>query len=78
MYSQSQILQKEVYLFERIDAEGRELMAHLKVCALLPSPVDPQSPDSSLVVLSSFSLSTYGAGHLLPAPDGRERPGPVP
>jgi hypothetical protein len=31
VYSQSQILQKEVYLFERIDAEGRELMAHLKV-----------------------------------------------
>ncbi len=36
VYSQSQILQKEVYLFERIDAEGRELMAHLKVLAHQP------------------------------------------
>ena len=43
VYSQSQILQKEVYLFERIDAEGRELMAHLKVCTLHPAtPSHPQ------------------------------------
>jgi len=38
VYSQSQMLQKEVYLFERIDAEGRELMAHLKaICFLRPT-----------------------------------------
>lgn len=38
VFSQSQLLQKEVYLFERIDAEGREQMPHLKaVCFLRPT-----------------------------------------
>jgi len=38
VYSQSQILQKEVYLFERLDIKNRELMAHLKaVCFLRPT-----------------------------------------
>ena len=30
VYAQSEILQKEVYLFERIDTPGRESMRHLK------------------------------------------------
>lgn len=30
VYSQSQIIQKEVCLFERIDAPNREAMLHLK------------------------------------------------
>ncbi|XP_064621075.1 vacuolar protein sorting-associated protein 45-like [Lineus longissimus] len=33
VYAQSEILQKEVYLFERIDAGGRETMKHLKCIA---------------------------------------------
>lgn len=38
VYSQSEILQKEVFLFERIDVGGREAMKHLKcVCFLRPT-----------------------------------------
>lgn len=38
VYSQSEILQKEVFLFERIDVGGRETMKHLKcVCFLRPT-----------------------------------------
>ena len=38
VFSQSQILQKEVYLFERIDTKNRDTMAHLKaVCLLRPT-----------------------------------------
>ena len=40
VYAQSEILQKEVYLFERIDGGGRETMKHLKaVCFLRPTQV---------------------------------------
>lgn len=35
VYAQSEILQKEVYLFERIDSSGRETMKHLKCIAFL-------------------------------------------
>lgn len=35
VYAQSEILQKEVYLFERIDAPGRETMKHLNCIAFL-------------------------------------------
>eukprot|EP01130_Rhizamoeba_saxonica_P016526 TRINITY_DN7659_c0_g1_i1.p1 TRINITY_DN7659_c0_g1~~TRINITY_DN7659_c0_g1_i1.p1 ORF type:complete len:560 (-),score=113.59 TRINITY_DN7659_c0_g1_i1:63-1742(-) len=38
VYSQSEMLQKEVYLFECIDTENRENMAHLKaICFLRPT-----------------------------------------
>jgi vacuolar protein sorting-associated protein 45 len=38
VFAQSQILQKEVYLFEKIEQKNRELMAHLKaVCFLRPT-----------------------------------------
>lgn len=38
VYAQSEILQKEVFLFERIDSEGRETMRHLKaICFLRPT-----------------------------------------
>ncbi|XP_072802754.1 vacuolar protein sorting-associated protein 45 isoform X2 [Vicugna pacos] len=37
VYTQSEILQKEVYLFERIDSQNREIMKHLKaICFLRP------------------------------------------
>jgi vacuolar protein sorting-associated protein 45 len=34
-YSQTEILQKEVYLIERIDVPNREPMTHLKCVAFL-------------------------------------------
>ncbi|XP_030042824.1 vacuolar protein sorting-associated protein 45 isoform X1 [Microcaecilia unicolor] len=38
VYTQSEILQKEVYLFERIDSLNRETMKHLKaICFLRPT-----------------------------------------
>uniref|UniRef100_A0A672FJE8 Vacuolar protein sorting-associated protein 45 n=1 Tax=Salarias fasciatus TaxID=181472 RepID=A0A672FJE8_SALFA len=38
VYTQSEILQKEVYLFERIDSQNRDSMKHLKaICFLRPS-----------------------------------------
>ncbi|KAM3825097.1 vacuolar protein sorting-associated protein 45 isoform 2-T2 [Vipera latastei] len=38
VYTQSEILQKEVYLFERIDSASRENMKHLKaICFLRPT-----------------------------------------
>lgn len=40
VYTQSEILQKEVYLFERIDSFNREPMKHLKaICFLRPTKV---------------------------------------
>ncbi|XP_061123214.1 vacuolar protein sorting-associated protein 45 isoform X1 [Syngnathus typhle] len=43
VYTQSEILQKEVYLFERIDSQGRESMKHLKaICFLRPSKENVQ------------------------------------
>lgn len=35
VYAQSEILQKEVYMFERIDSGGRETMKHLKCIAFM-------------------------------------------
>ncbi|OPL20560.1 vacuolar 45 protein sorting-associated protein, partial [Mytilus galloprovincialis] len=35
VYAQSEILQKEVYLFERLDSAGRETMKHLKCIAFV-------------------------------------------
>ncbi|GCC40962.1 hypothetical protein chiPu_0024583 [Chiloscyllium punctatum] len=38
VYTQSEILQKEVYLFERIESTNRETMKHLKaICFLRPT-----------------------------------------
>uniref|UniRef100_A0A672ZEW2 Vacuolar protein sorting-associated protein 45 n=1 Tax=Sphaeramia orbicularis TaxID=375764 RepID=A0A672ZEW2_9TELE len=38
VYTQSEILQKEVYLFERIDSQNRDSMKHLKaICYLRPT-----------------------------------------
>uniref|UniRef100_A0A3Q0R709 Vacuolar protein sorting-associated protein 45 n=1 Tax=Amphilophus citrinellus TaxID=61819 RepID=A0A3Q0R709_AMPCI len=38
VYTQSEILQKEVYLFERIDSQNRDCMKHLKaICFLRPT-----------------------------------------
>ena len=40
VYTQSEVLQKEVYLFERVDTSGRESMKHLKaICFLRPTKV---------------------------------------
>ena len=40
VYSQSEILQKEVYLFELLSNSSRESMKHLNaICFLRPTPV---------------------------------------
>ena len=40
VYAQSEVLQKEVYLFERIDTPARETMKHLKaICFVRPTRV---------------------------------------
>uniref|UniRef100_A0A8C3UV57 Uncharacterized protein n=1 Tax=Catharus ustulatus TaxID=91951 RepID=A0A8C3UV57_CATUS len=40
VYTQSEILQREVYLFERLDSPNREPMKHLKaICFLRPTKV---------------------------------------
>uniref|UniRef100_T2M4B6 Vacuolar protein sorting-associated protein 45 n=1 Tax=Hydra vulgaris TaxID=6087 RepID=T2M4B6_HYDVU len=44
VYAQSEILQKEVFLFERIDSQGREVMKHLKaVIFVRPSKENTES-----------------------------------
>jgi len=49
VFSQSQILQKDVCLFERIDIQNRELMAHLKaVCFLRPTSENLQLLENEL------------------------------
>ena len=40
VYAQSEILQKEVYLFEKISSAAREPMKHLKCVAFLRPSVD--------------------------------------
>ncbi len=59
VYSQSQILQKEVYLFEKIDTEGRELMAHLKaICFLRPTA------ENIRLLCDELRRPKYGEYHL--------------
>ena len=49
VYTQSEVLQKEVYLFERIDTSGRETMKHLKaICFLRPIRVSCQNMVTSV------------------------------
>lgn len=49
VYTQSEVLQKEVYLFERIDTSGRETMKHLKaICFLRPTRVSRQNMVTSV------------------------------
>lgn len=51
VYTQSEILQKEVYLFERIDSQNRDNMKHLKsICFLRPTKV---------TLISIFIVITY-------------------
>lgn len=40
VYAQSEILQKEVYLFEKITSASREVMKHLKCVAFIRPSVD--------------------------------------
>ncbi|KAG7255502.1 hypothetical protein CRUP_038542, partial [Coryphaenoides rupestris] len=44
VYSQSEILQKEVYLLERLDSQNRDNMKHLKaICYLRPTKENVES-----------------------------------
>lgn len=54
VYTQSEILQKEVYLFERIDSQNRDSMKHLKaICFLRPTKVPKPSTNVSEGALNS-------------------------
>ncbi|XP_052101318.1 vacuolar protein sorting-associated protein 45-like [Mytilus californianus] len=55
VYAQSEILQKEVYLFERIDSAGRETMKHLKCIAF----VRPTKENVELLA-QELRMSKYG------------------
>ncbi|XP_075417180.1 vacuolar protein sorting-associated protein 45 isoform X3 [Tenrec ecaudatus] len=57
VYTQSEILQKEVYLFERIDSQNREIMKHLKaICFLRPTK---ENVDCLIQELRRPKYSTY-------------------
>ncbi|KAF4021384.1 hypothetical protein G4228_013818 [Cervus hanglu yarkandensis] len=57
VYTQSEILQKEVYLFERIDSQNREIMKHLKaICFLRPTK---ENVDYLIQELRRPKYSTY-------------------
>eukprot|EP00112_Aurelia_sp_Birch-Aquarium-sp1_P005793 Seg1658.2 transcript_id=Seg1658.2/GoldUCD/mRNA.D3Y31 product="Vacuolar protein sorting-associated protein 45" protein_id=Seg1658.2/GoldUCD/D3Y31 len=59
VYAQSEILQKEVYLFERIDSQGRETMKHLKaICFLRPTK------ENAEWVKKELQVPKYGSYYL--------------
>ena len=55
VYAQSEILQKEVYLFERLDSSARETMKHLKCIAF----VRPTKENVELLA-QELRMSKYG------------------
>lgn len=72
VYAQSEILQKEVYLFERIDSPAREMMKHLKcICFLRPTrdnvellAQELRMPRYGLYYICKFSLPKYSDSKL--------------
>jgi vacuolar protein sorting-associated protein 45 len=59
VYTQSQILQKEVFLFEKLDAPNREVMGHLKaVCFLRPTV------ENIHLLITELREPKYGEYHL--------------
>eukprot|EP00794_Sanderia_malayensis_P009881 gene9882-10891_t len=60
VYSQSEILQKEVYLFERLDSTGREPMKNLKaICFVRPTKENIESLKKELQVPKYGSYYLY-------------------
>ena len=63
VYAQSEILQKEVYLFERIDSSGRETMKHLKcICFLRPTSENVQ------LLAQELRVAKYGLYYICKSP----------
>lgn len=59
VYAQSEVLQKEVYLFERIDTPARETMKHLKaICFVRPTRENVEH------LCSELKNPKYGVYHL--------------
>ncbi|XP_074639862.1 vacuolar protein sorting-associated protein 45-like [Acropora palmata] len=59
VYTQSEVLQKEVYLFERVDSSGRESMKHLKaICFLRPTKENIEH------LCSELKNPKYGVYHI--------------
>lgn len=59
VFSQSQILQREVFLFEKLDAANREQMGHLKAVVF----VRP-TPDNMQHLVRELREPKYGAYHI--------------
>lgn len=59
VYTQSEILQKEVYLFERIDAEGRAPMTHMNAVVF----VRPTAENIEMI-MAELRSPLYGNYHL--------------
>ena len=57
VYAQSEILQKEVFLFERLDSQGREPMKHLKAIVF----TRPKKVNSILLVFRYVLFSQFHA-----------------
>ena len=66
VYSQSEILQKEVYLFERIDVPSRETMKHLKAITFLrPTKVWQKIDNWKYLACAPAYTLVYGLEHRL-------------
>ena len=61
--SRSQVLEKEVFLFQRLDAQGRGQMLHLKAIVFLrPTRVSAMSVLVLVIVLDRLHLGTAFLG----------------
>ena len=70
VYSQSEILEQEVYLVERLDADKGEQLFHLKVRAPHQGPADPASVQAQPSQAQSAHCSPLARpGGVLPAAD---------
>lgn len=61
VYAQSEMLQKETYLIERLDQPNREAMSHLKAVVFV-RPTAVCSRKKKKKVFSSFPLSSWRSG----------------
>ena len=66
VYTQSEILQKEVYLLERVSNSSREVMTHLKAIVFVrPTPVTRAEFEQHVRVLDGRNASCMSARPLV-------------
>jgi len=76
VYSQSEILEQEVYLVERLDADKGEQLFHLKACTF--HTLVPVAAAATRLKAPASMRRLAAAGGVLPAPDPGERGAPAP